>query len=158
MSIATVATAVPCTGRMVFLGCVHTLLAAGVLGMRPHRVGLAGCGSVTMDVLVVCMIAMTLAPESGATSRGISCLLITMGIVSFVFVVGQVVLLVLERGWIRHEESASAAHGALSVPLQGVDDCNARSSRSFAASGLTRNSRLLSSLNPFEGVAGTTME
>ena len=87
MSVAAVVTEVPCTGRMVFLGCVHALLVACVLGMRPHRVGLAGCGSATMDVLVVCMIAMTLAPESEATSRGISWLLSAMGIVSFVLVV-----------------------------------------------------------------------
>ena len=133
MSVAAVVTEVPCTGRMVFLGCVHALLVACVFVMRPHRVGLAGCGSATMDVLVVCMIAMTLAPESEATSRGISWVVSAMGIVSFVLVVLQAVLLVLERGWVRHEESASAAHGALNVPLQDVgDDCNTRSSRNCA--------------------------
>ena len=120
MSVAAVVTEVPCTGRMVFLGCVHALLVAGVLCLRPHRVGLAGCGSATMDVLVVCMIAMTLAPESEATSRGIPWLVSAMGIVSFVLVVLQGALYVLERRWVRHEESASAAHGALNVPLQDV--------------------------------------
>ena len=120
MSVAAVVTEVPCTGRMVFLGCVHALLVAGVLFLRPHRVGLAGCGSATMDVLVVCMIAMTLAPESEATSRGIPWLVSAMGIVSVVLVVLQAALYVLERRWVRHEESASAAHGALNVPLQDV--------------------------------------
>ena len=120
MSVAAVVTEVPCTGRMVFLGCVHAFLVAGVLCLRPHRVGLAGCGSATMDVLVVCMIAMTLAPESEATSRGISWLVSAMGIVSVVLVVLQAALYVLERRWVRHEESASAAHGALNVPLQDV--------------------------------------
>ena len=120
MSVAAVVTEVPCTGRMVFLGCVHALLVAGVLCLRPHRVGLAGCGSATMDVLVVCMIAMTLAPESEATSRGIPWLVSAMGIVSVVLVVLQAALYVLERRWVRHEESASAAHGALNVPLQDV--------------------------------------
>ena len=121
MSVSAVVTEVPCTGRMVFLGCVHALLVVGVMFLRPHRVGLAGCGSATMDVLVVCMIAMTLAPESDVTSRGISWLLSAMGIVSFVLVVLQAVLLVLERRWVRHEESACAANGALNVPLQDVD-------------------------------------
>ena len=78
----------------------------------------------------MCMIAMTLAPESDVTSRGISWLLSAMGIVSFVLVVLQAVLLVLERRWVRHEESACAANGALNVPLQDVDvgdreGCNA---------------------------------
>ena len=121
MSVAAAVTEVPCTGRMVFLGCVHGLLVAGVLCLRPHRVGLAGCGSATMDVLVVCMIGMTLAPESEATSRGIPWLVSAMGIVSVVLVVLQGALYVLERRWVRHEESASAAHGALNVPLQDVD-------------------------------------
>ena len=128
MSVVAVVTEVPCTWRLVFLGCVHALLVAGVLCLRPHRVGLAGCGSATMDVLVVCMIVMTLAPESEATSRGIPWLVSAMGIVSFVLVVLQVLLLVLERSWVRHEESASAANGALNVPLQDVDgreECNA---------------------------------
>ena len=161
MSAAAVVTEVPCTGRMVFLGCLHALLVAGVLCLRPHRVGLAGCGSATMDALVVCMIAMTLAPESEATSRGISWVVSAMGIVSFVLVVLQVLLLVLERGWVRHEESASAAHGALNVPLQDVvDDCNTRSSRSCAAtaSGSTRNPHPPPSLNPLEDAACRPMD
>ena len=120
MSVAAVVTEVSCPARMIFLGCVHALLVAFVLCLRPHRVGLAGCGSATMDFLVVCMIIMTLAPESDATSHGISWLLSAMGIVSFVLVMLQAVLLVLERRWVRHEESASAANGALNVPLQDV--------------------------------------
>ena len=121
MSVAAVVTEIPCTGRMVFLLCVHALLVTGVLCLLPHRVGLAGFGSITMDTLVVCMIGMTLAPESEATSRGTAWLLSAMGIVSFVLVVLQALLLVLERGWVHHEESASAANGALNVPLKDVD-------------------------------------
>ena len=161
MSVAAVVTEVPCTGRMVFLGCLHALLVACVLGMRPHRVGLAGCGSATMDVLVVCMIAMTLAPESDATSRGISWVVSAMGIVSFVLVVLQVLLLVLERGWVRHEESASAAHGALNVPLQDVVvDCNtrSRSCAATAAAGSIHNPQPPPSLNPLEDAACLPME
>ena len=71
-SVAAVVVDVPCTGRMVFLGCVHALLAVAVLMVRPHRIGWAGCCSVAMDALLVCMIAMTLMPGSESTSRGIS--------------------------------------------------------------------------------------
>ena len=38
-SVAAVVVDVPCTGRMVFLGCVHALLAVAVLMVRPHRIG-----------------------------------------------------------------------------------------------------------------------
>ena len=119
-SVAAVLVDVPCTGRMVFLGCVHALLAVAVLMVRPHRIGWAGCCSVAMDALLVCMIAMTVMPGSEAMSRGISWLMSGMGIVSVVATIGHAALMVLERRWVRHEESASAAHGALNVPLVDV--------------------------------------
>ena len=43
-----------------------------------------------------------------------------MGVVSVVATIGHAAVIVLERRWVRHEESASAAHGALNVPLVDV--------------------------------------
>ena len=131
-SLAAVFVEVPCTRRMVFLGSVHALLVALVFVLRSHRVGLAGCASVVMDALLVCIIALTLAPQSEGTSRGIPWLMSTMGIASIMFVVCQTALALLERRWVHHEENASAAHGALNVPLQdalGDEDGNRSSAR-----------------------------
>ena len=119
-SAAAVAVELSCTGRMVFLGCVHALLVVAVLDMRPHRVGLAGCGSVTMDVLLVCLVALTLAPQTDDTSRGVSWLMVAMGVASVVVSMGQAALFVFERRWVRREECESAASSALNVPLQAV--------------------------------------
>ena len=93
-SVAAVVVDVPCTGRMVFLGCVHALLAVAVLMVRPHRIGWAGCCSVAMDALLVCMIAMTLMPGSESTSRGISWLMSGMGVVSVVATIGHAAVIV----------------------------------------------------------------
>ena len=141
-SAAAVAVELSCTGRMVFLGCVHALLVVAVLGMRPHRVGLAGCGSVTMDVLLVCLIALTLAPQTDDTSRVVSWLMVAMGATSVVVSMGQAALFVLERRWVRREECESAASGALNVPLQAV---------SVQSDERLRGAVLRPSSNPLDG-------
>ena len=146
-SLAVVLVEVSCAGRLVFLGCVHALLVVAVLLLRPHRVGLAGWNSVTMDLLLLSMILITLGPESEGATHAIPWIMSAMGLVSVVSAVGQVVLQLLERRWVRHEESASAAHGALSVPLQDAND----KSGGHSVGTLTPH---LASSNPLQDMPG----